>query len=653
MAADAVAPPPPGFEVDAPTAAPPPPPGFELDTPATPKKQAELKSYDPSLRERFALFMRGDSKPGSLREYATEKIMGSPGLGKTGIGAVDFLPTAPIFAGNEMQRAAERGDIGETVLDAIGTLPAVGAPVANAAKTFVPRGYGLAMGLTEASRAKAAAGKVAGAAQTDYAKSIGAQAQSITPQQLEQDANAVITQGAKHHQDVRLMDVGGEATRGEARRAANVAPGARGPMRDVIEPRFESQSDRTIQFFKDTFANPEDAAKIVADLKVQARATNAANYKPLWGTAAKPTVVDTPGLVQMMSSKFMKDVEKEAAERWEAMRLAGNASVPATFNGARTLQYWDQIKRVIGDKIDSAGPEAAKHLTDIKNAMVNYLDQAVPKYKTARGEAANFFKQDDAISAGQAVVKGPWTPEEIKQATAKMKPDELAQFQAGFLSDYIKKVSFEGDKRNILGKIMNSPGERAKIEAVLGKQKTVEFKAFLATEQIMDNTRNAMGNSTTVRQGLDVAKGSAGLGWASAAGGAAAMAGYGNFKAALTAALAYGARQGQVKLDTAVAEKVAEMLLSKDPSVYAKGLKEVAKDPKMVSNLTRAAAVVAQVPRSLGSSQSQPQPVTTPQQAAELPPGTWVQTPDGRVARTKSNKTYTLPQNETVEPLPQ
>lgn len=91
---------------------------------------AELRPYEPSWRDRLAMMMMGDGRASPERRRVVEGLLGSTGLGNTGVGAADFTPAGLLFAGNEYQRAKEEGDRMGAALAAIGMVPGAG-PVAR------------------------------------------------------------------------------------------------------------------------------------------------------------------------------------------------------------------------------------------------------------------------------------------------------------------------------------------------------------------------------------------------------------------------------------------------------------------------------------------------------------------------------------------
>lgn len=87
----------------------------------------EMKPYNPSLRERLAAALRGDSKPGSIREHLVSGMVGGavPGADQ-GMPLVDFSPLGIVFAKDEAERALNKGKYGEAALNAMGMIPAAG-----------------------------------------------------------------------------------------------------------------------------------------------------------------------------------------------------------------------------------------------------------------------------------------------------------------------------------------------------------------------------------------------------------------------------------------------------------------------------------------------------------------------------------------------
>lgn len=113
----------------------------EEPSPLTPSPPATLSAYEPSWRDRLARALLGDN-PSLLGERLVEGILGSRGLGSTGLSLADFSPLAPAFGANEAQIAAKQGDTVGTVLASLGMIP--GASLAKeAGETALTKGLPL------------------------------------------------------------------------------------------------------------------------------------------------------------------------------------------------------------------------------------------------------------------------------------------------------------------------------------------------------------------------------------------------------------------------------------------------------------------------------------------------------------------------------
>jgi hypothetical protein len=61
-------------------------------------KHAELRAYKPTMRDQIATWLMGDDRSSPARNRLIEGVMGSRGLGNTGMGLVDLTPAgAPLW----------------------------------------------------------------------------------------------------------------------------------------------------------------------------------------------------------------------------------------------------------------------------------------------------------------------------------------------------------------------------------------------------------------------------------------------------------------------------------------------------------------------------------------------------------------------------
>ena len=115
-------------------------------------------------------------------------------------------------------------------------------------------------------------------------------------------------------------------------------------------------------------------------------------------------------------------------------------------------------------------------------------------------------------------------------------------------------------------------------------RKAAFSEAFLRIEAAMDLVRNAVrGNSTTARQLVE-------LGLVSASGAGYSLA-TGDPRQVLMALLYAGGRGAQIAANCNVSNRVADMLISNDPTVYLQGVRLVANRPRLMERLRAIGAV--------------------------------------------------------------
>jgi hypothetical protein len=96
--------------------------------------RAELRAYQPTLRDRIASFFVGDERASPEKARLVEGIFGSRGLGNTGMGLVDLTPAgAPLWK----QELDEAGSAGDAVMAAANFLPGAKG-VAQGVKAAAP-----------------------------------------------------------------------------------------------------------------------------------------------------------------------------------------------------------------------------------------------------------------------------------------------------------------------------------------------------------------------------------------------------------------------------------------------------------------------------------------------------------------------------------
>lgn len=392
------------------------------------------------------------------------------------------------------------------------------------------------------------------------------------------------------------MDIGGETTRALARSAANTSPEGRAVLGRAIDDRFEGQTDRVTGWLRNTFHFPDADAQSAA-LDQVAKTVNRPAYAKAYAEGRKG--VWDADLSELSQAPVVQDAVK-AATKQAQNKSAGGQLGPGTVSrwvndGKPTLEFWDLVKRQIDQEINVAKRagrnEDVGTLTEVKNTIIQKLDDAVPSYAQARAGAAGFFGAKDALDAGKKFVSVNMSSADARRALSKMSPQERQLFQDGFVSEFIGALEKVGDRRSILNKIAASPAARDKLNVALGPVKAAELEAGLRVEGIMDLARNAIqGNSTTARQlaELGLAGGTYGI---STSGNVLSP----NPSALMNAALVYGAVRGKNAVNERLSRRVAEMLVSNDPRILLHGIRIIARNQNLFNSLRRADGGLARV----------------------------------------------------------
>jgi hypothetical protein len=464
-----------------------------------------------------------------------------------------------------------------------------------------------------------AARRVATALRADQDLVASGKATGLSPQQW--------AAARANGEPVTLADLGSANTQALLRSAANTSPEARAQLEKVIEGRFLNQNERLADTVRQAIPGSSGNARKTADQMVaEYDAGRVPAYRKAYQQGDKPLM--SPAMERLMSSDTFVGAMKRAIstgkDRDVAEGLGGfNPMVNVTpdgrivfnkgANGVPTypnLQYWDQVKRELDDVATKAQRSGAKGEADVAGRMATILrdelDHQVPTYAKARGIAADFFGERDALQAGRKLAGKNVPPEEVKALMRKMKPDERALFQEGYASDLAERViGGMKDTTNVVkGRGMfQSPNERKLASAIFGPGGMAMLQARMHLETIMDGARQAMGNSTTARQLIEAGlAGGALSGYASGWDPTETIKGAGAFVAARGAPsvitkvlpqVAESARHVIGKVDSKTAAKVAELLTSNDPRLLRQGYQMAAKSEAIMSGLKKIANRVA------------------------------------------------------------
>lgn len=241
----------------------------------------------------------------------------------------------------------------------------------------------------------------------------------------------------------------------------------------------------------------------------------------------------------------------------------------------RTLDY---IKRGIDATIDSGfrgqgmSTAEASALRDLRKQFVNAIDENVPDYKLARKTYAGDLEILDALRMGKDEFKS-LDHEQIKKMVDAMGSGEKDAFRTGVARSIYDTIMVPSNNPNTAQRVIGSPDMQKKLATLFDNPAEFDlYKAALMREsQLFGESNKIIGNSATARRqelgkSLDEDTGMI---------ESAAKAATGNFSGALSSMVMGAIRSAQ--MSKARAEKLAEMLMAKEPN-------EVAAAVQMIEN---------------------------------------------------------------------
>lgn len=407
---------------------------------------------------------------------------------------------------------------------------------------------------------------------------------------------------------VTLADLGSANTQALLRSSANTSPEGRAILEKALNDRFYGQTERVANEVRGLVAGGANAGKTAEDLVAAYDKGRVPAYKQAYREGDKEIV--SPAIERLMGSPTFEQAMKNAVSTGKDRAIAEgygafnpgvsveNGMIKFTKTNPKgvpqypNLQYWDAVKK----ELDSMASVARRQgdtssvAGSLATTLRNELDAQVPSYANARGIAAQYFGESNALEAGQKLAGKKVDPEQIAGIMKKMKPDERDLFREGYASDWANRViSNISDTRDITKAMFNSPNERARALAVFGPAGLTKMEARMSLETIMDGARKAMGNSTTARQLIEAGLAGGTLegylsGWdpQKMAAGAAGAAGARKF---IGSEMAAGARKLVGKVDSKTARLVAELLTSDDPNKLSLGLRMAQKNQRISDGL--------------------------------------------------------------------
>lgn len=415
-----------------------------------------------------------------------------------------------------------------------------------------------------------------------------------------------IAAGKRAGTPTMVIDAGGEQTRALARQARQTSPTAGQRLEEPINDRFLDQAARFGRRIRSMVGGRgTNVADDLANLQSMARKANKPAYEKAYRDGAAG--VWSPRLEELTSAPAVQEAAANALARGRnrsvadgfsgyAPKIVKNADGSITLGNGNIpdMQFWDLVQRELRDqatKLKQGGSyEEAGAVSTIHKQLLAELDNAVPSFGVARGQASKFFKAGDALEAGENFVKEDVNLTHAAGILRKMSAPERELFKRGFaaeLADQIEKIS---DKRSVLNSVfVNNGPARQKILLAMGPHDARELEALLRIETVVDEARIGLGGSMTARNIGEAAGVGTALGLVEAAK-------EGDFSPStvISGALLYGsAKHGAKVIDARVADEVAKLLTSNRMDFIARGYKMVISNPVLFDALRSATAAVS------------------------------------------------------------
>lgn len=328
----------------------------------------------------------------------------------------------------------------------------------------------------------------------------------------------------------------------------------------------------------------EDAQRLSEDLSAKAQ--------PLYDAAYAHGEVDNPFINELLVSprfqSFFRKGQQIAKDKQLVARANGEdptqyelrniystdpvtgETVVSTLPDVRTLDY---IKKGIDAQINSlfkAGKSTdAYNLKDMREVLLNKLDDAVPAYKTARREYAGDKEVINAMEAGYKDFPR-LDHEEIQSMLGKMSNAEKEAFKTGVVRHIHSVVMDPSSNMNAAARVIESPETQKSLKELFDSPAHFDlYKAALLREsQLFQQANQIMGGAQTGRRIQSRERFEQGPAFDAAI--TDAVSGVGPWKSLQNIAARVANR---AVMPDKIAHKVSELLMSKDPHDVAAAVK--------------------------------------------------------------------------------
>lgn len=284
-----------------------------------------------------------------------------------------------------------------------------------------------------------------------------------------------------------IADIAGDEVQGLTR-ALGKMEGAKNVIHSTLRQRAETSMTRVSTVLSERISNIDNYFGNIDEL---GKARSAA-ARPLY----KKAFLEALDIQDERLPKFLGD--KRIVDAIDDAKLRYGVRVEAPANSLETL---DGVKKVLYD-IESRAKRAgeanlAGAYKDLRQGLVEILDDAAPSYRKARKVFEHPSKLIEAQEAGRAFSK--MQPEELRNVLSNMEPHEIEAYRIGVRQKLQEVVSKTADNADPAKRVFGNEMKRKQLEAVFEtKEHYNEFAKRMQDEIQGFETRNAiLGGSRT------------------------------------------------------------------------------------------------------------------------------------------------------------
>jgi hypothetical protein len=323
---------------------------------------------------------------------------------------------------------------------------------------------------------------------------------------------------AGYGKPVTLADVAGEQTRARMAAAANMPGNRAGQVIDNLKARRLDQAGRiTDDLTSATGINRANLFDVADEVNDRARKSAQSFYDQAYEAHR---YLDDPVIDSLIDQPAMKAVHEDAVNLYNiekgvkdaASALGGGygSNMPGlraiydvdpktgekVLSGVRPdLQVMDYMKRALDDRISVAYRAGqggkAEGLKQIREILVERLDDIAPEYRAARQVWRGKFEVEEAIKKGKRFNSA--SAAEVENAFGKMTPSERVTYKQAALSDLLDKMSKKPDTADAAGMLASSPDMRRKMRLLFTSDDAFEEWMKRAKVEVnMARTENAV-----------------------------------------------------------------------------------------------------------------------------------------------------------------